>query len=87
MGPAVALLSGLLLSSSSYSVSSSSLSNTVLILLWYLVRLVLVVVLCLVWRLLLVGSLVVGLVRGWERVLVVDYDRDRKSVVVNNNAC
>ena len=70
VGPAVALFSGLLLSSSSSSVSSSSSSTIAFILLWSLVRLVLVVVLWLVWRLLLVGSLVVGLVRGWGRVIL-----------------
>ena len=44
VGLAVALLSGLLLSSASSSVSSSSLSIVAFILLWSLVRLVLVVV-------------------------------------------
>ena len=70
MGPAVALFSGLLLSSSSSYVSSSYSSIVAFISLWSLVRLVLVVVLRLVCMLLLVGSLVVGLVRGWGRVLV-----------------
>ena len=44
MSPAVALFSRLLLPSSSSFVSSSSSSTTVFISLWYLVRLVLVVV-------------------------------------------
>ena len=70
MGPEVALFSGLLLSSLSSSVSSSSSSTIAVILLWSLVQLVLVVGMRLVWKLLLVGSLVVGLVRGWGRVLV-----------------
>ena len=66
MGTAVALFSGLLLSSSSSYVYSSSSSTDAVISLWFLVRLVLVIlVLWLVWRLFLVGSLVVGLVRGW----------------------
>ena len=70
MGPAVALFSGLLLSSSSSSVSSFSSSTIPFISLWSLIVLVLVVVLRLVWRVLLVGGLVVWLVRGWSRVLV-----------------
>ena len=70
MGPEVALSSGLLLSSHSFSVSSSFLFTIALISLWSLVRLVLVVVLRLVLRFLLVGSLVVGLIRGWGRVTV-----------------
>ena len=70
MGPEVALLSGLLLSSSSSSVSYSSLFTVEFISFWPLVRLVLVVVLQLVLNLLLVGSLVVGLIRGLGRVLV-----------------
>ena len=41
--PAVALFSGLLLSSSSYSVSSSSSSTVAVISLWFMVRLVLVI--------------------------------------------
>ena len=70
MGPAVPLFCGLLLSSSSSTVSSSSSSTIAVILLWFLVRLVLVIlVLRLVWRLLLVGSLVGGLVRGWGRLM------------------
>ena len=70
MGPAIALLSGVLLSSSSSSVYSSSSFTVAFISLWPLVWLVLVVVLRLVLRLLLVGSLVVGLIRGWGRVMV-----------------
>ena len=70
IGTTVALFYGLLLSSSSSSISSSYSSNIAFILLWPLVRLVLVVVLQVVWRLLLVGSLFVGLVRGWGRVLI-----------------
>ena len=71
VGTAVALFSGLLLYSSSSSVSSSSSYTVAFISLWFLVRLVLVIlVLWLVWRLLMVGSLVVGLVRGWGRLLV-----------------
>ena len=72
VGPAVALFSGMLLSSSSSSVSYSSSSTVAVISLLFLVRLVLVImVLWLVWRLLLVGSLAVGLVRGWGRLLEV----------------
>ena len=71
VGPAVALFYGLLLSSSYSSVSSSSSFTVAVISLWFLVQLVLVIlVLSLVWRLLLVGSLVVGLVRDWERLMV-----------------
>ena len=69
--PEVALFSGLLLSSLSSPVSSSSLSTVAVISLWFLVWLVLVImVLRLVCRLLLVGSLVVGLIRGWGRLMV-----------------
>ena len=71
VGPAVALLSGVLLSSSSSYVSSSSSSTVAIIPLWFLIRLVLLIlVLWLVWRWLLIGSLVVGLVRGWGRLMV-----------------
>ena len=69
--PEVALFSWLFLSSLSSSVSSSSLSTIAVISLWFLLLLVLVIlVLWLVWRLLLVGSLVVGLVRGLGSLLV-----------------
>ena len=68
--PTVTLFSWLLLSYSSSSVFSSSSSTISFISLWSLVRLVLVVVLRLILRLFLVGSLVVGLIRGWGRVLV-----------------
>ena len=61
LGPAVALFSGMLLSSSSSSVSYSSSSTVAVISLLFLVRLVLVImVLWLVWRLLLVGSRLLG---------------------------
>ena len=71
VGPAVAFFSGLLLSSSSSSVSSSSLSTVPVVPLWFILRLVLVIlVLWLVWRVLLIGSMVVGLVRGWEGMMV-----------------
>ena len=66
VGPAVALFSGLLPSSLSSHASSSSSSTVAIIPLWFLIRLVLLIlVLWLVWRWLLIGSLVVGLVRGW----------------------
>ena len=71
VGLAVAFFSGLLLSSSSSYFSSSSSSTPAFISLWFLVWLVLVImVLWFVWRFLLVGSLVVGLVRRWGRLLV-----------------
>ena len=71
VGPELALFSGMFLSSSFSPVSSSSLSTVAIIPLWFLILLVLLIlVLWLVWRLLMTGILVVGLVRGWGRLLV-----------------
>ena len=71
VGPAVALFSGMLLSSSPSSISSSSSSTVAFISLWFLVWLVLVImVLLLVCWLFLVGSMVVGLVMGGGRLLI-----------------